>query len=153
MKIIYLLIGCTTFLLMTYQILSGFPIASKWKERKRIKKWENRQKINADNLEKIKLLDKQLQGDNEIEKYIVLNRFNLPNDKAWAPYLQDLIQDLLSIGWTTEMPIYTKYKYGKYDFTIENAPQEIIYRSNDIIYKYHCKANGFEWNEDLNDHI
>jgi hypothetical protein len=69
-----------------------------------------------------------LNGRGEIEEYFALNRFNLARDEKW--------EILLPIGWTTEMTLYSKYKYGSYQFHISTSDQLIINKSKLIFETY-----------------
>ena len=119
-----------------YQIACGFPLIYKTRQRIRQNRWTERLRLKAENEAKIKYLDKELKGKNEVKTYITLNRFTLPEEKKWETLLPHLIKDLLAIGWTTEMPIYTKFKYGKYEFHISTSNQSIINQSIPIFHKY-----------------
>ena len=119
-----------------YLIAYGFPLLLKIKENKRKRLWKERQKRKEENESKIKNLDLKLRGRGEIEAYLSLNRFNLPEDAKWKSLLPDMIKDLLVIGWTTEMPLYVKYKYGSYEFHISTTQQDTINKAIPIFNKY-----------------
>jgi len=121
---------------LIYQIARGFPIMTKIRQGKRQKRWEERQKTKKENEEKIKLLDKTLKNRYEVDLYISLNRFNFPENEKWKPLLPKMVEDLISIGWTPDMPMYSTYKYGRYSFHIATSNQTIINQAIPIFNTY-----------------
>lgn len=136
MKYLLALLVFVFFVILIYQTVSGFPLISNIRQKKRRNRWNERQKTKKENEEKIKLLTKKLTKKGEIDLYVSLNRFNLPEDEEWKPLFPNMIKDLLAIGWTTEMPIYTTFKYGSYNFYISNSDQNIVNQSIPIFHKY-----------------
>lgn len=122
--------------MVVYQIALGFPIISKIRDKRREKRWAAMLKEKKENAQKIKLLNRSLKGKDEIAIYIALNKYNLPVEDEWQLLLPKMIEDLLAIGWTTEMPIDTNYKYGRYEIHIYNCSKVIREKSRPIIYKY-----------------
>ena len=98
--------------------------------------YENQQKLQIKNDEKILLLDKRLKNDGEIDQYIALNRFNLPNEKEWEKLLPRMIGELLAAGWTTETKIYTKKTYDLYRIDLSTDNEDLIKASNEIFSRY-----------------
>ena len=135
-------LGSAFGVIAVYQIACGFPLILKIRQIKRQNDWTKREKIKKENEAKIKLLDKKLRGKGEVEMYVSLNRFNLPEDDEWQERLPEMIRDLLAIGWTTEMPIYSKFKYGFYEFHISTPKQDIIHKSIPIFHKYLDQSEG-----------
>lgn len=136
MKYLFALLICTFLVILVYQIACGFPLISKFRQKKRQRRWNQRLTIKQDNEAKIKLLDKKLRGKDDVEKYVALNKFSLPEDEKWKPLLPNMIEDLLAIGWTTEMPVYSKFKYEYYEFHISTSEQNIIDSSIPVFHKY-----------------
>ena len=122
--------------LVVSQVVLGFPVISTIRDNRRQKRWNERLKKKKENEKKIKLLNKKLKGKDEIEIYVALNRYNLPEDVEWKILLPKMIKDLLNIGWTVEMGIYTKYKYGRYQFDFSTTNQNIKINANSIFHKY-----------------
>ena len=121
---------------LAYQVACDFPLFGKIRDKKRQKKWNEQQRLKAENEAKIKLLNKTLSGTGDVETYVLLSKFSLPEDKLWQPLLPRMIKELLEIGWTTEMPIHTSFKYRQYEIMISNCSQDLIEKSRPIFHKY-----------------
>jgi hypothetical protein len=137
-------IGFALFAFIIYLIADGRLNISKMRDKKRQNKNAEIIRKRNEDREKIKLLDKQLKGTGDIEKYILLNKTGLPGDERFQPMLPAMIEELLAIGWTTEMPIYTKYKYGTYRISISNCDSDMSTKSYKIIDKYLERYEQFE---------
>lgn len=136
MKYLFALLVFPFLVILVYQIACGFPLISKFRQKKRQRRWNERLKMKEDNEAKIKLLDKKLRDKGDIEKYVALNKFSLPEDEKWKTLLPKMIEDLLAIGWTTELPVYSKFKYGYYEFHISTSDQNVIDSSTPVFHKY-----------------
>jgi hypothetical protein len=136
MKYFIALLIFVFIVIVVLQVALGFPLISTIRENRRQKRWNERQKKKKENEKKIKLLNKKLKGKDEIEIYVALNRYNLPEDVEWKILLPKMIKDLLAIGWTTEMFLYTKYKYGQYEFHISTTNQNVMSNAISIFHKY-----------------
>lgn len=121
---------------LIYQIITGFPLRSKIRDKKRRSHRMIRERIKKENTEKIKELDNTLKAKGDIEAYITLNKYNLPEELDWQPILPEFIKELLRIGWTTEVPIYTTYKHGRYEIYLATSNQDLINKSRPVIHKY-----------------
>lgn len=85
---------------------------------------------------KLKSLDKNLSAHGEIELYIELNRHNLPKEKEWDELLVKMVHELLSVGWNSDMSIYTKMKFGAYELDSRTPNNEIHKKVFKIFSKY-----------------
>ncbi|MBL4668500.1 MAG: hypothetical protein JKY30_04485 [Flavobacteriales bacterium] len=146
---IYLIsiIGFSLGVAIVYQIGCGFPLISNIRDKKRQKRNDAIQKIRKENEKKIKSLNKHLKTEDEIETYITLNRFNLPIDNEWKPILPQMIKGLQSIGWNTEIPIYTKFSYGRYSISIISSDIKLRTKTQSVFHKYLDISEGL-WEEE-----
>lgn len=134
-------------MIVVVQVVLGFPLVSKIWDRKREKRNKEIQRLRKENKEKIKSMNKHLTSEGEIERYIELNRFNLPAGEEWKPLLPEMIKDLLAIGWTADIPIYTKHSYGAYSIWIDTSDKELRSKALSVFHKYDDLAMGLEGDE------
>ncbi len=53
-----------------------------------------------------------------------------------------MIEDLLAIGWTADIPISTKFSHGHYTIQVLTSDEELRKKSSDILDQYLDRSVG-----------
>ncbi len=79
---------------------------------------------------------KELITQEQIKLYLKKNYRNLPSKKEWEPILIEMIQEMSSAGWNTEIPLLSENSFGHYQIYVITNDAELRENLTEIISKY-----------------
>ena len=77
---------------------------------------------------------KHLVTENDINLYLAKNSMHLFYEKDFPIF--EMIKRMSKAGWNSEIPFYSKYKYGNYDFNLICDDKELVTKLYRIIHNY-----------------
>ena len=89
---------------------------------------------------------KHLVTENDINLYLAKNSMHLFYEKDFPIF--EMIKRMSKAGWNSEIPFYSKYKYGNYDFSLICDDKELANKLYRIIHNYQENYDVKKLNED-----
>lgn len=77
---------------------------------------------------------KILKTEEDIQLYLDENSYRLKFEKGFPIY--DMMKRISKAGWNTDIVLYSKYRYGNYEYFLNCEDQELKKRLYNIIHNY-----------------
>jgi hypothetical protein len=132
--ITFLIIGISTLIIMgiynDYLTISTFEIyLHRRQDRKRLQK-QNKALKKLEGFS----YPKHLVTDDDVKLYLAKNSMHLFYEDDFPIF--EMIKRMSKAGWNTEIPFYSKNKYGEYVFSLISEDKELLNKLYSIIHNY-----------------